>query len=139
MTTDDEPPTPKDSGTLPIFESTCDEAIEKLSGDDSERADELRAEARSLLVTLQGWRFEIPAPDERAQTISRVLDLHRAVSEYRAILVPGRQPYGDEPETPGDEPEVNQVGPGVMTDVDRLADVPSSPLRKRGPSGVMPK
>ncbi len=75
---DDEQPTPRDSGTLPVFEKTCEEAITKLAGDDSDRADELRHEARALLVVLRGWRVVLPTVDGRAQTIARVMDLHRA-------------------------------------------------------------
>lgn len=61
-------------------------SIAKLGGDDSERADELRHEARSLLVILRTWRNDTPTTEDRAMTISRVLDLHRAVSEHASGL-----------------------------------------------------
>ncbi len=78
----DDPPTPKDSGSLAVFESTCDECLGKLGGFDTDRADELRAEARALLLTIRSWTLTPPNGTERAHVVTRVLDLHRAVSEY---------------------------------------------------------
>lgn len=79
---EDDPPTPKDSGSLAIFETTCDECISKLAGFDTDRADELREEARSLLIEVRGWRMKPPNVTERAHAVTRVMDLHRGVSEY---------------------------------------------------------
>lgn len=81
---DDEAPTPKESGSLAIFESTCEEAITKLRGDDSERADDLRQQARDLIVVLRLWKAAAPAPEARAATVGAVMDLHRDVMEYLA-------------------------------------------------------
>jgi hypothetical protein len=83
---DDEAPTPKESGSLQIFASTCEEAIEKLRGDDSDRANDLRHAARELLVELKTWSTTPPHPMKRSEVIAKVLDIHRAVSEYRAQL-----------------------------------------------------
>jgi len=83
---EDDPPTPKDSGSLAIFESTCDECIKRLSGFDTDRADELREEARSLLVEIRSWRGAPPNVTERAHVVTRVMDLYRAVSEYALPL-----------------------------------------------------
>jgi len=85
MTDDDEAPTPKESGSLAIFEETCNEAIGKLAGDDGEIADALRHEARQLLVELRSWKTAPPDVVARANVISRVMDLHRAVSAHRLV------------------------------------------------------
>lgn len=79
---DDEAPTPRESGSLAVFERTCEESIERLRGNDSARADELREEARTLLVELKTWPTRSPLPAIRSEVVLRVMDLHCAVVEY---------------------------------------------------------
>jgi hypothetical protein len=83
---DPEAPTPRSSGTLPIFLDTVTTALERLAifGKRDDRDTELYAEAQALLSVLGSWKGTEPAAEERAHIISRVLDLHRGVEEYVA-------------------------------------------------------
>ena len=82
MKPDDESPTPKDSGTLAVFEQTCTEAIEKLDAlPASELAVDLRREAVALGALFRSWTMRAPLPEERASAVGRLMDLHRAVAE----------------------------------------------------------
>lgn len=74
--------TPRDSGTLAIFERTVEESITRLAGRDTTYADDLRAQARSLLTELHGWKENPPLQPVRAQTVMQVMDLYRAVLAY---------------------------------------------------------
>ena len=73
--------TPRQSGSLAVFETTCEEAISRLSGRDSIEADELRHEARELISTLRSWKIIPPSTDDRSLVAARVLALHRASLE----------------------------------------------------------
>lgn len=53
--TDSEPPTPKDSGTLPIFQGTCEEAI-LLKADDGQTDQEIADDLEVGLVTVERVR-----------------------------------------------------------------------------------
>ena len=81
----DDTPTPKASGTLAIFEQTAAEAIEKLKTcPTSEESADLYREAVALQALFRSWDTRPPLPEERAKAVSRLMDLHRAVSEYVA-------------------------------------------------------
>jgi hypothetical protein len=84
MTDDDEEvPTRRDSGSLPLFIRSVNESLEQLlNGPVSAERDSLIEEARSLLARLDAWSTTTPLPEERTITISRVLDLYRNMSEW---------------------------------------------------------
>jgi len=70
------------SQSTPLFERSCNDVLSRLEGDLSEKARVFVAEAHDLLAILDGWRREVPTNYDRAEVISRVLDLHRAVMEH---------------------------------------------------------
>lgn len=81
--------TARSSGTLAVFEQTASEAIARLDTfpPDEETID-LRREAVALQAMFRAWSVRAPEPEARAVTISRLMDLHRAVEEYAAAKRP---------------------------------------------------
>jgi hypothetical protein len=75
-------PTPRASGSLAVFEITCEECIERLDGlAPSEEQIDLKRQVGAMLALFRSWDKRPPAPEERAQAVSRLMDLHRAVEE----------------------------------------------------------
>jgi len=67
---------------LAFFEETCQEVLKRLERDPSPEATALRTEAHTLLTTVKSWTIEARTSDERADTVSKVLDLHRRTMEH---------------------------------------------------------
>ena len=83
---DEDSPTPKDSGTLAVFEQTCVEALGKLDAlPVSEASVDLRREAIALAAMFRSWTTHSPQPAERAAAVTRLMDLHRAVAELASL------------------------------------------------------
>lgn len=93
---DDEVPTRRDSGSLPLFVQSVNESLAELlkEPEDDERNAYVE-EARSLLALLESWSTATPLPEERSITIARVLDLYRNTSTWldaAALRRRGRTP-----------------------------------------------
>ena len=67
---------------LAFFEETCHEVLKRLERDPTPDAAALRAEAHTLLATVKAWTVEARTSDERAETVSKVLDLHRRTMDH---------------------------------------------------------
>jgi len=68
-----------------VFEQTLVEAIERLDGlAASDEGTELRQEAVAMQSLFRSWKVRAPSPEERASTIARLMDIHRAVEELAA-------------------------------------------------------
>jgi len=82
VTDADGPPTHRSSGTIALFEQTASEAVRRLDAlPVSEGVVDLRREAVALQALFRSWKVRSPPPEERAQAVARVMDLHRAVEE----------------------------------------------------------
>jgi acyl-CoA reductase-like NAD-dependent aldehyde dehydrogenase len=81
----DDVATPRASGTLAVFQLTCDEVLGKLAEmPPSEEAIDYKRAAQALAAQFRAWEIRPPEPEERATVVSRLMDLHRAVSELAA-------------------------------------------------------
>lgn len=82
----DDTPTPRVSGSIAVFLQTAIEAIDKLDSlPPTEESAELRREAVALQALFKSWDVRAPRSEDRAQALSRLMDLHRAVAEYVAV------------------------------------------------------
>lgn len=70
------------SQSLPLFEQSCNEVLQRVQNDSSPDAVGFRVEAESLLAVLEGWKSELPRAEDRGATIAKVFDLYRRAMEY---------------------------------------------------------
>lgn len=70
------------SVTPPLFENSAKELLVRLEGDTSEEAEELRTEARALIVTFREWMVQRPTDPVRTETVTRLFALYRRALNY---------------------------------------------------------
>lgn len=72
------------SGSLPLFERSCQEVLEKLKGDEGHTAGAMRIEAEELLRVLATWKKDLPPAEARATRVREVMDLYGRMLAYVA-------------------------------------------------------
>jgi hypothetical protein len=70
------------SASLPLFEKSCAEVLSRLQGDPSPQASAFAIEAQELLNILQTWKKNVPAAADRAETVTKVMELYRRAMDY---------------------------------------------------------
>jgi hypothetical protein len=70
------------TGVAPIFLQTAEALVQRLAGDNSDKARDLERRAKMLVAIFQSWASAPPAPDMRTASIHQLLDLQREVLDY---------------------------------------------------------
>jgi hypothetical protein len=73
------------SGTLAVFEHACAEMLGRLSAAPmTAESTRLGQQVVALETRFRSWQASAPSSEQRAQAVSELLDLNRAVAEYLA-------------------------------------------------------